>query len=168
MKKKSKTTPDSSGAPTLIGADSSFEGTYKGNESLCIEGKFTGTIEGADNVYVHKGARVSADIHAKNVMVHGEVNGNIFSKEEINIGPTGQVNGDVESPSLTVSTGGYLNGQCRMSEEEEKTNESGPQGRFSPWKKEAPQSAQHEEGPVHLDTVQDSSEEDAEERSVGL
>ncbi|MEF8941992.1 MAG: polymer-forming cytoskeletal protein [Desulfohalobiaceae bacterium] len=164
MKKKSKPAPDSSDALTLISAGSSFEGTYKSKGSICIEGRFTGTIEGADNVYVHKGAQVNADIHAKIVMVHGEVNGNIFSKEEINISDSGRVNGGVEAPSLTISTGGYLDGQCRMSAEE-KINDSGPQGKFSLRKEEAPQSGHHEEGPIHLDTIQDSSEQDAEERS---
>ena len=165
--KKRKPAPDSSVVPTLVNAGSSFEGTCKSNGSICIEGEFTGTIEGADNVYVHKRARVNADIHAKNVMVHGEVNGNIFSEEEINISDTGQVTGGVEAPSLTISSGGYLDGHCRMSAAE-KINESEHQGEFSLRKGGTLHSGDYEERLVHLDTIQYSSEQDAEQRSEGL
>ena len=162
--KKNKPVSDSSGASTLISAGSSFEGTSKSTGNIRIEGKFTGTIKCADNVYVHKKARVNADIHAKIVMVHGEVNGNIYSKEKINISDTGQVNGGVEAPALTISTGGHLDGKCRMPTEG-KIDESGPQGSFSLLKEEASQFGYHEEGPVHLDTTQDFSEQDAGKRS---
>jgi cytoskeletal protein CcmA (bactofilin family) len=186
MKKKNRSTPNSADSTTLIGADSSFEGVYKGSESICIEGEFTGSIQGTNNVYVHEGAQVKADIKASFVMVHGEVNGNISSEEEINIGATGRVNGDVETKSLTVVTGGCLNGQCRMAVQESAIEESEPQGRFGSWKKkEAVESEPRNESLVDLESVQDepeegsrvdlenvptedASESDAEERSAEL
>jgi cytoskeletal protein CcmA (bactofilin family) len=186
MKKKQRSNHVSSDSTTLIGADSSFEGTYKGRESICIEGEFSGTIQGTNNVYVHEGARVQADIRATFVMVHGEVNGNITSEEEINIGATGQVNGDVETKSLTVVTGGCLNGQCRMAVNQSAVEEREPQGRFGSWKKkEAVESEPRDESLVDLESVQsqssneegvdlenipaeDSSDQDTQERSAGL
>jgi len=171
MKKKNKPVSESSESPTLIGADSSFDGVYKGKESIYIEGDFTGTIEATNNVYIHEGARINANVHAKNVMVHGLVNGNIFSTEEINIGPTGQVNGDVETKSLTVATGGCLNGQCRMHLKESALEEREPQGRFGSWKKkEAVQSEPTKEGLVNLETVHtgETSEQETDERSNEL
>lgn len=155
MKKKDKSNNNATASPTLIGADSSFEGVYKGRESICIEGTFKGNIEGTNNVYVHEGARVTADIKANFVIVHGEVNGNIISEEEINIGATGRVNGDVQTKSLTVVTGGCLNGQCRMQAEESSIEEGEPQGRFGSWKKkEALQSETSQDDLVDLETVQ--------------
>ena len=104
-------------------------------------------------------------------MVHGEVNGNVFSTEEINIGATGQVNGDVETKSLTVVTGGCLNGQCRMYGKENALEEREPQGRFGPWKKkEAVQSEPTKEGLVNLETVntEEASEQERNEQSSEL
>lgn len=168
MKKKKKVTQDAADSPTLIGANSYFEGNYKGSESICIEGEFKGNIEGTDNVYVHKSGRVDADIQANYVIIYGEVNGNIHSKEEINIGATGQVNGDVETPSLTVVTGGFLNGQCRMPKE---SNETASQGKFGSWKKKkAQQNKPAESGLGDLETAESevSSEENTQERSAEL
>lgn len=168
MKKKQKANQDSADSPTLIGANSYFEGSYKGSESICIEGEFKGNIEGTDNVYVHKGGRVDADIQANYVIIYGEVNGNIHSKEEINIGATGQVNGDVETPSLTVVTGGFLNGQCRMPKE---ANETSSQGKFGSWKKKkATQSKPAETDLGDLETAESeaTSEENTQERSAEL
>ncbi len=104
------------GAPTLIGTNSSFEGNFKGRENVCVEGEYKGCIEAEESVFVNKGGRVYADIFARYVVVHGVVQGNITAGEAIHIGPTGHVDGDVASPSLTVVTGGALNGQCRMME----------------------------------------------------
>ncbi|MCF8085763.1 MAG: polymer-forming cytoskeletal protein [Desulfohalobiaceae bacterium] len=186
MKKKHKSNNSSGDSTTLIGADSTFEGTYKGTESIWIEGEFKGTLEGTKNVYVHEGARVEADIWAQFVMVHGEVNGNITSEEEINIGATGRVKGDVATKSLTVVTGGCLNGQCRMAEKDGALEEHEPKGRFGSWKKkEAVQSGSKDESLLDLESVQsepseeegvdlenvpteDSSEQDTQERSAGL
>ncbi len=158
MKKKNKSNPNTTDSTTLIGADSSFEGIYKGTESIWIEGEFKGTLEGTKNVYVHEGARVEADIWAQFVMVHGEVHGNITSEEEINIGATGRVNGDVQTKSLTVVTGGCLNGQCRMAEKTGAIEESEPQGRFGSWKKkQAVQPEPRDESLVDLESVQPES-----------
>jgi cytoskeletal protein CcmA (bactofilin family) len=164
MSKKTRASNDSPGSPTFIGADSSFEGIYRGRESICIEGEFKGNIEGTKNVYVHEGARVIADIKASFVMVHGEVNGNIASEENVNIGATGRVNGDVETSSLTVVTGGSLNGQCKMLVKESAAEQRESQGRFGSWKEEVVQANSKEESFMDLETVQteSSSEQEAE------
>ena len=165
MSKKTRASNDSTGSPTVIGADSSFDGIYKGTESICIEGEFRGSIEGTNNVYVHEGARVTADIKASFVMVHGEVNGNIYSAETINIGARGRVNGDVETSSLTVVTGGSLNGQCRMQVEENISAGSKSQGRFGSWKRKEAQDNSNKESDVDIETVQPESswEQEVEE-----
>ncbi len=153
MKKKRGSNNAAAGSPTLIGADSSFEGVCKGNESICVEGEFIGTIQGTRNVYVHEGAKVQADINAIFVMVHGVVNGNVFAEEEINIGATGRVNGDVMTKSLTVATGGCLNGQCHMAEKNGALEEGESKGRFGSWNKEAVQSEPRDLKLVDLESV---------------
>ena len=117
MKKwrKNKAPPENAeSAPTLLGSNICFEGKITGKDSVCIEGKFKGIVESQGNVYVNKKAKVQADIVAQNVFVHGEVIGNITAGEHLNIGPTGCIKGDVEIHSLTVITGGFLQGACKM------------------------------------------------------
>ncbi len=105
---------DAESAPTLLGSNISFEGKLKGKDSICIQGNFNGIVESGGSVYVNKKAKVKADIVAQNVFVHGEVIGNITAGEHLNIGSSGRIRGDVETRALTVITGGFLEGACKM------------------------------------------------------
>jgi len=105
------------GAPTLLGPSTTFEGRFLGYDSICIEGEFRGELINESSVFINKSGRVQADVKAKNVFVHGEVEGNIRASENLNIGPSGRVRGDVDTRSLTVVTGGRLDGSCRMLDE---------------------------------------------------
>jgi len=105
------------GAPTLLGVNTSFEGRFTGHDSICIEGEFKGELISDNSVFINKSARVHAEVKAKNVFVHGEVEGNIRASEHLNIGASGCVRGDVDTRSLTVITGGRLDGSCRMLDE---------------------------------------------------
>ncbi|MGM0424708.1 MAG: bactofilin family protein [Thermodesulfobacteriota bacterium] len=113
-KKRLQEEKDMGSVPTLIGTDTVFEGAFKGKDSICIQGEFKGSLQSEGNVYINQQARVEAEIDAQYVAVHGEVHGNIVAQEELNIGPTGRISGDVQTKSLTVATGGYLDGCCRM------------------------------------------------------
>ncbi|MFP4391410.1 MAG: bactofilin family protein [Desulfohalobiaceae bacterium] len=113
-KKRLQEEKDMGSVSTLIGADTFFEGVFKGKDSICIQGEFKGGIQSDGNVYINQHARVEAEIEAQYVAVHGEVHGNILAQEELNIGPTGRISGDVQTKTLTVATGGYLDGCCRM------------------------------------------------------
>ncbi len=100
--------------PTLIGAETSFQGEINSSDSICIQGTFQGKLHSSGNVYINQSAWVQADIEAQYVAVHGTVQGNILAHEELNLGTTGRISGDVHTGTLTVNTGGILDGCCRM------------------------------------------------------
>ncbi len=114
-KKDKKESIDSS--PTLIGANSSFEGNFKGEDSICIEGTFKGLIECKEDVYINHSAHIEGDISGKNVVVHGKVIGNIIAKETLIIGEKGKVVGDISTKVFSVEKGGILHGNCNMQEQ---------------------------------------------------
>ncbi|GAB6888857.1 hypothetical protein JCM13304A_23570 [Desulfothermus okinawensis JCM 13304] len=114
-KKEKKENVDSS--PTLIGSNSAFEGNYKGEDSICIEGTFKGYIECKENVYVNKNAYIEGDITGKNIVVHGKVIGNIIAHETLIIGDKGKIVGDVSTKVFSVEKGGILHGKCSMQEQ---------------------------------------------------
>jgi cytoskeletal protein CcmA (bactofilin family) len=60
-------------------------------------------------------ARIDADISCGTVIVHGEVNGNIQAKTGVELLRTARVRGDVETPSVRLDKGAYLNGDVKMS-----------------------------------------------------
>ncbi len=120
------------GTPTLVGKNSSFEGNFSGNDSICIDGVFKGYIDCKGNVFINKDAVVEGDIKGKNIIVHGRVQGNIIAKEEIIIGQKGKVIGDISTKIFTVETGGILHGKCQMNGgQEEAKNACSILDRFS-------------------------------------
>jgi cytoskeletal protein CcmA (bactofilin family) len=107
---------------------------------------------------------VEAEIDAQYVAVHGQVQGNVLAQEELNIGPTGRISGDIQTKSLTVATGGYLDGCCRMNEAQQ---ELGLKNELLPSDKELPE---EQEGPVPAaqpEDLQQSMEEFLQEEDSG-
>lgn len=113
-KKNKKERIDST--PTLIGAKSVFEGNYKGEDNICIEGIFKGIIECSEDVYINHSALIEGDISGKNVVVHGKVVGNVIAKETLIIGEKGKIVGDISTKVFSVDRGGILHGNCNMQE----------------------------------------------------
>jgi cytoskeletal protein CcmA (bactofilin family) len=99
-----------------IGKSIVIKGDLSGNEDLVIEGKVEGKVDLPNNrLTIGAGGQVSAQVHAKNVVVVGRVAGNVSAGERLEIQATGIVEGDVESPRLIVAEGAVLNGSVKMS-----------------------------------------------------
>ena len=122
-KKKDKKTSNNlieGGTPTLIGANSSFEGSFEGSESICIDGRVRGYIDCKEDVYINKNAYIEGDVTGKNIVVHGKVIGNIIAKDTLLIGEKGKIIGDVSTKIFCVEKGGVLHGKCSMEKQVEK------------------------------------------------
>jgi len=105
---------DSYDMNTILGEKSNYEGTMKVEGSIRIEGNFKGKIE-AGSVVVGKSAVVEADITASNIIVGGEVIGNIISDSDLKLQKSAKVLGDIESAKLIIEEGAVLQGKCNMS-----------------------------------------------------
>ncbi len=99
---------------TLIGSKTTFEGALMSNESIRIEGTVKGKVECKGNVVVGKEGKVIADIIAENAFIGGQVNGNITTKNRLEITSAGRVKGDIETVSLAIAEGVVFEGRCLM------------------------------------------------------
>lgn len=117
MKKKNKILSEEiSDIPTIIGTNTKFHGKITGNESVCIDGSFEGEIETQGNIYINQNAKVKAQIVALYVIVHGDVQGDVWAQERLDIGETGKIHGNIKTKQFIVTSGGLLNGNCTMDE----------------------------------------------------
>ncbi len=98
----------------LLGEGAEFEGklTFKG--TVRIDARFRGSIETDDVLIVGEHARIDANISCGTVVVHGQVNGNVSAKTGVELRHTARVKGDVDTPSLSVEKGAFLQGAVRM------------------------------------------------------
>jgi cytoskeletal protein CcmA (bactofilin family) len=105
-----------------IGKSISIKGDLTGNEDLVIEGRVEGgRIELPGNeLTIGANGYVTAEIHAKSVIVIGKVGSSVSATEKIEIQSSGSVHGDVRAPRLIVQEGASLNGSVEMGKEAEK------------------------------------------------
>lgn len=92
----------------------SFEGTVR------IDGEFEGEIEAKGVLLIGEGAVVKANVIADIVTVMGEIRGNVEARKRVDIPSPGKVWGDITTPVLVISEGGFFEGNCSMGGEKEK------------------------------------------------
>ena len=99
----------------VFGNSTSFNGNLRFKESLCIQGKFRGTIEASGELIVDKGAIVEADhISVTSLMVYGTVIGAVHALDKIDMFPGAEVRGDLTAARLRIADGVLFEGQCSM------------------------------------------------------
>lgn len=99
---------------SLIDSNSSFDGTFKAERNLRIEGDVKGAIHCQGTLFVAEGAVVAATIEAENVTVAGELNGEVRCQGRLQIMPSGRLRGEVETRTLVVNEGAIYEGQLVM------------------------------------------------------
>ena len=98
-----------------IGKSVQIKGELTGNEDLTIEGMVDGKIIVKDhNLTIGPNGRITAEVHAKTVVVVGQVIGNITADDKVELAPTGSVQGDVRAPRVAISDGARFKGSIDM------------------------------------------------------
>lgn len=99
---------------SLIDRDSSFDGTWRSERDLRIEGEAKGTIECRGTLFVADGAVVHATVEAEGVVVAGELTGEIRCRGRLQLMPSGRVRGKVSTRGLVINEGAIYEGQLEM------------------------------------------------------
>jgi len=112
--RKSKQQPSRGSALTaFIDEGSEIEGKYTFNGTVMLNGKFSGEIVSSDSLIIGEKGVVNATVRAGIVLVNGEVIGNVFASERIELRGTARVYGDVEAPVIVVEEGVHFEGHCK-------------------------------------------------------
>jgi cytoskeletal protein CcmA (bactofilin family) len=99
---------------SLIGEHTSFEGTLKTEGSVRLLGSIQGEIESKSTIIVEEKAHVTARLTAQQVMIAGQLDGQIYCEGRVEIRPTGRVTGEINAGALIVQEGAYFDGNSRM------------------------------------------------------
>ena len=98
-----------------IGQSVQIKGELTGNEDLTIEGTVDGKIMVRDHsLTIGTNGRITAEVHAKTVVVVGQVMGNITADDKVEIAPSGSVDGDIRAPRVAISDGARFKGSIDM------------------------------------------------------
>ncbi len=107
---------------TIIGSDTVIEGKITLPTSLRVDGKVIGEIISSGDVYIGKDAYVEPSIKAKNIVIAGEVKGDIETTEKVQIEAKGKLSGNATSRGIVIDDGGVFNGNSNIIEPEETGN----------------------------------------------
>ena len=110
---------DSTGIPmAYLGPGLEIRGEISGNEPLLIEGRVEGIISLGDcRLTVGQAAYVGAMIYAGEVVVHGEVKGEICASERIEIKRDASVSGELTTPRIVVEEGAFMKATVQIRNE---------------------------------------------------
>ena len=99
---------------SLLSKEMKLEGEIQGSENLQVEGRFKGTIKLAGDLFVGPTGVVDADIEADNVVVQGQLNGNVLARKQLQIHSSGKLVGDCTAQSIDIKEGALFEGRSKM------------------------------------------------------
>ena len=97
-----------------LGSDTSISGRLSFTGPTRIDGRLRGEVRANELLVVGEDAIVEGVVRAAQLVVLGEVRGDVRGAERVEIAPGGRLMGSVEAQSLIVRAGGYLDGDCRI------------------------------------------------------
>jgi cytoskeletal protein CcmA (bactofilin family) len=124
---------------TRISHGISIRGEIVGRQDLVIDGELQGSIrlEGA-RVTVGTNGRLKADVAATEIIVEGQVNGNLTAHSRVLLRRTARVYGSVLAPRLAIEEGAVFNGEVEMAQPGEASSERQVGGVVSAFRAAAP------------------------------
>ncbi|AEE92724.1 conserved protein of unknown function [Tepidanaerobacter acetatoxydans Re1] len=99
---------------TILGKNAEFNGKIKSSGLMRIEGNFDGELECDEDLIISEGAKVTAELKARNAIIAGVFQGNIQLDGKLEIKNTGKVTGDIKVGTLLVEDGAFFDGKCEM------------------------------------------------------
>ena len=101
-------------AASVVDRGSSFEGTFRSQKDLRVEGELKGNVACDGTLFVAEGAVVSAIIDAEHVTVAGDLHGEVRCRGRLQILPSGRVRARVSTGSLVIQEGAIYEGELEM------------------------------------------------------
>jgi len=105
-----------------IGKAVLIKGELSGSEDLYLDGEVEGTIELHQNcLTIGPNARIRAHVNAREVIIHGKVDGDIQGSERVELKRSAVLVGDIRAQRVAVEDGAYFKGSIDVQRGEGKS-----------------------------------------------
>ena len=94
-----------------IGKSVIIRGELSGSEDLYLDGEVEGSIELHEhNLTIGPHGRVRANVQARDIIVHGKVDGNVHGSERVELKRSAVLVGDISTQRIVIEDGAYFKG----------------------------------------------------------
>ena len=98
-----------------LGTSCLGQGEISGKDDLIIQGRWKGQVNLTENnILVEESGTIEAEVQAKNVIIQGEVLGNVSASGKVFIAKTGRMKGDLSASSVSIAEGAQFKGSIRI------------------------------------------------------
>ncbi len=104
-------------APARIGKTVVIRGEVKGSEDLIVDGRVEGTVSLVESrLTIGPSATVAADLSAKEILVLGQVQGNLEASGRVELRAGSQVVGDIRALRLSIEDNAVFRGKVDLTQ----------------------------------------------------
>jgi cytoskeletal protein CcmA (bactofilin family) len=104
-------------ATVRIGKTVVIRGEVKGSEDLIVDGRVEGTVTLSESrLTIGPTANVAADLTAKDILIMGQVQGNIVASGRVELRAGCQVEGDIHALRLAVEENAVFRGKVDLTQ----------------------------------------------------
>lgn len=94
-----------------IGKSVIIKGELSGSEDLFLDGQVEGSIDLRDHsITVGPNSQVRANIFAKDVTIHGKVDGNVTGVNRVELKKSALLNGNIDTQRIVIEDGAFFKG----------------------------------------------------------
>jgi cytoskeletal protein CcmA (bactofilin family) len=98
----------------FLDEESEIEGRYTCAGTVVFDAKFQGEITSKDTLIIGERGIVHANVQATNLVVRGELVGDVTASGRVELKRTARVTGNIEAPVVVMEEGAVHDGHCRM------------------------------------------------------
>ncbi len=111
-----------------IGKSVVVKGELSGSEDLYVDGHVEGSITlRGQSLTIGPNGRVRANVEARNVILHGQVDGNITASDRVELRKSASLKGDISTARIAIDDGAYFKGAIDIQKTEAPKGEAKPQ-----------------------------------------
>jgi cytoskeletal protein CcmA (bactofilin family) len=105
-----------------IGKSVAIKGQLFGSEDLYLDGEVEGNVElHTHSLTLGPNARVRANVHAGEIVVHGKIDGNLHAEERVELKRSAVIAGDVKTRRIAIEDGAFIKGGIQADKEAPKS-----------------------------------------------
>jgi cytoskeletal protein CcmA (bactofilin family) len=100
----------------VLGKNVTVKGQITSREDLTIDGEVEGTVECQEHrLTIGPNARVQAALKAREIVIHGNIQGNVEATDKVDLKKEAKLVGDIKTTRITIEDGAYFKGSIDIS-----------------------------------------------------